>query len=180
MSRVYGKPIVTQEQMRSRIKELGREITQDYQDKELLLIGVLKGAFAFFADLTRTIRLPIQMDFLMVRTVKTRRNTTGKIKVVSDVSEGIKGRHVLIVEDIIDSGRTVEQLMKRLSKQRPKSLEVCALLSKPSRREVKVTVKYVGFEIPDRYVVGYGLDYQQKYRNLPYLAALDSSLMENG
>ncbi len=178
MSRLYGKPLITQEAMRARVRELGKEITRDYRDMDLLVIGILKGAFTFFADLTRAIRLPLQMDFLMVKSQKTKGGQSGKIKVLSDLTEKIKGRHVLIVEDIVDSGRTVEQLMKRLRKRKPASLEVCALLSKPAGRQIQVKVQYVGFEIPDHYVVGYGLDYQQKYRNLPYLAVLDSALRE--
>lgn len=178
MSRLYGKPLVTQEEMRARIKELGKQITQDYRDKDLVLIGILKGAFAFFADLVRVIRLPAQIDFMVVKSQSTKGSSSGKVKVVSDLTEEIKGRHVLLVEDIVDSGLTVVQLIKRLRKRKPRSLEVCALLSKPDRRQVDVTLQYVGFEIPDQYVVGYGLDYQQKYRNLPYLAILDSRLVD--
>ena len=178
MNQVYGKPLITQETMRARVRELGKEITRDYRDKDLLMIGVLKGACSFFADLTRAIRLPLRMDFLIVKSQKTSGETSGKIKILSDLTEEIKGRHVLIVEDIVDSGWTVEQLMKRLRKRKPASLEVCALLSKTVRRKIPVKVQYVGFEIPDQYVVGYGMDYQQKYRNLPYLAVLDSALRE--
>ena len=178
MSRLYGKPLVTQEEMRARIKELGKEITQDYRNKDLVLIGILKGAFTFFADLTRAIRLPIQIDFLIVKSQKAKGNSSGKIKVLTDLTEEIKGRHVLVVEDIVDSGWTADQIVKRLRKRKPRSLEVCALLSKPIRRQGEVKVQYVGFEIPDQYVVGYGLDYQQKYRNLPYLAVLESRLEE--
>lgn len=178
MSQLYGKPLVTQEAMRARVRELGKEITRDYRGKDLMVIGILKGGIMFFADLTRAIRLPLQMDFLLVKSQRRKGAQSGKIKVLSDVTEEIQGRHVLIVEDIVDSGRTVEQLIKRLRKQKPASLEVCALLSKTVRREIRVKVQYVGFEIPDQYVVGYGLDYQQKYRNLPYLAVLDSDLRE--
>ena len=178
MNRLYGKPLVTQEDMRARIRELGKEITRDYRDKDLILIGVLKGAFTFFADLTRAIRLPIQIDFLIVKSQKAKGSSSGKIKILSDLTEDIKGRHVLVVEDIVDSGSTVEQIIKRLRKRKPSSLGVCALLSKTVRRQVGVKVQYVGFEIPDQYVVGYGLDYQQKYRNLPYLAVLDSRVIE--
>ena len=178
MSRLYGKPLVTQEAMRARVKELGKEITRDYGDKDLMVIGVLKGAFTFFADLTRAIHLPLQMDFLIVKSQKTKRGQSGKVKILTDLTEDIKGRHVLIVEDIVDSGRTIEQLMKRLRKRKPASLEVCALLSKTVRRQIQVKVQYVGFKIPDHYVVGYGMDYEQKYRNLPYVAVLASELRE--
>lgn len=169
---------MTQEAMRARVRELGNEITRDYRDKDLMVIGILKGAFTFFADLTRAIRLPLQIDFLMVKSQKAKRGQSAKVKVLSDLTEDIKGRHVLIVEDIVDSGRTVEQLMKRLKKRKPSSLEVCALLSKTVRRQIPVKVQYVGFEISDHYVVGYGMDYQQKYRNLPYVGVLDSELRE--
>ena len=178
MSRLYGKPLVTQEAMRARVRELGKEITRDYGGKDLMVIGVLKGAFTFFADLTRAIRLPLQIDFLIVKSQKTKGGHSGKVKVLTDLTEDIKGRHVLIVEDIVDSGWTIEQLMKRLRKRKPASLEACALLSKTGRRQIQVKVQYVGFEIPDHYVVGYGMDYDQKYRNLPYVAVLDSELRE--
>lgn len=173
MERIFGRPIVTQEQMRTRIKDLGRQIASDYADKDLILVGILKGAFAFYADLARAIRIPLRVDFLVVSSYGSRAKTSGKVKMVTDLTENIAGRDVLLVEDIVDSGLTVQHLTKTLSKRRPKSIKVCALLNKPDRRQVTVHVDYVGFEIPDKYVVGYGLDYQQKYRNLPYLAVLD-------
>ena len=178
MSRLYGKPIITQEAMRARVRELGKEITRDYQDKDLIVIGILKGALTFFADLARAIRLPIQIDCLIVKSHKGKGGQSGKVKILSDLTEEIKDRHVLIVEDIVDSGLTIEQITRRLRKKKPASLEVCALLSKTVRRQIQVRVQYVGFEIPDHYVVGYGMDYQQKYRNLPYLAVLASELRE--
>ena len=173
MERIFGRPIVTQEQMRTRIKDLGRQIASDYADKDLILVGILKGAFAFYADLARAIRIPLRVDFLVVSSYSSRTKTSGKVKMVTDLTENIAGRDVLLVEDIVDSGLTVQHLTKTLSKRKPKSIKVCALLNKPDRRQVTVHVDYVGFEIPDKYVVGYGLDYQQKYRNLPYLAVLD-------
>ncbi len=173
MERIFGRPIVTQEQMRTRIKDLGRQIASDYADKDLILVGILKGAFAFYADLARAIRIPLRVDFLVVSSYGSRTKTSGKVKMVTDLTENIAGRDVLLVEDIVDSGLTVQHLTKTLSKRKPKSIKVCALLNKPDRRQVTVHVDYVGFEIPDKYVVGYGLDYQQKYRNLPYLAVLD-------
>lgn len=173
MERIFGRPIVTQEEMRTRIKELGRQITADYVDKDLILVGVLKGAFAFYADLARAVRVPLRVDFLVVTSYGSRSKSSGKVKMVTDLTEDIAGRDVLIVEDIVDSGLTMQYLMRTLSKRKPKSIRACTLLSKPARRQVEVTVDYVGFEIPNKYVVGYGLDYQQKYRNLPYLAVLD-------
>jgi hypoxanthine phosphoribosyltransferase len=173
MERVFGRPIVTQEQMRSRIRELGKQISTDYAGKDLVLVGVLKGAYAFYADLARAIRIPIRVDFIVVSSYGSKSRTSGKVKLVTDLTEPIKGKDVLLVEDIVDSGLTVQQLMKALSKKKPRSLKVCTLLSKPERRQVDVQLAYEGFKIPDHYVVGYGLDYQQKYRNLPYLAVLD-------
>ncbi|MBI5411085.1 MAG: hypoxanthine phosphoribosyltransferase [Nitrospirae bacterium] len=174
MERIFGRPIVTQEEMRARIKELGRQITADYAEKDLILVGILKGAFAFYADLARAIRIPLRVDFLVVSSYGSKSKTSGKVRMVTDLTEDIAGRDVLLVEDIVDSGLTVRHLINALSKRKPKSIRVCALLSKPERRKVEVTVDYVGFRISNKYVVGYGLDYQQKYRNLPYLAVLDT------
>ncbi|TLY27056.1 MAG: hypoxanthine phosphoribosyltransferase, partial [Nitrospirae bacterium] len=167
MERIFGRPIVTQEEMRTRIRELGRQITADYADKDLVLVGILKGAYAFYADLARALRIPMRVDFLVVTSYGTKARPTGKVKMVTDLTEDIAGRDVLLVEDIVDSGITVQYLLKTLRRRKPKSIKVCALLSKPERRKVDVTIDYVGFNIPNKYVVGYGLDYQQKYRNLP-------------
>jgi len=174
MERIFGRPIVTQEEMRNRIRELSRQITADYAEKDLILVGILKGAYAFYADLARAIRLPLRVDFLVVRSYGARDKSSGKVKMVTDLTEDIAGRDVLLVEDIVDSGLTVQYLIKTLAKRKPKSIKVCTLLSKPGRRQVDVPIEYVGFKIPNQYVVGYGLDYQQKYRNLPYLAVLDT------
>lgn len=173
MERMFGRPIVTQEQMRARIREMGRQISADYAGKDLVLVGVLKGAYAFYADLARAIRIPVRVDFIVVTSYGSRTKTSGKVKLVTKLTEEIKGKDVLLVEDIVDSGLTVQHLMKSLAKKEPQSIKVCTLLSKPDRRVVDVHIAYVGFKIPDQYVVGYGLDYQQKYRNLPYLAVLD-------
>ena len=173
MERIFGRPIVTQEEMRARIRELGKQITTDYMGKDLVLVGVLKGAYAFYADLARAIRIPLRVDFLMVTSYGSRAKTSGKVKMVTELTEEIKGKDVLLVEDIVDSGLTAQYLVKALGKKKPKSIKLCALLSKPERRTIDVTIDYEGFRIPNKYVVGYGLDYQQKYRNLPYLAVLD-------
>jgi hypoxanthine phosphoribosyltransferase len=141
--------------------------------KDLVLVGVLKGAYAFYADLARAIRIPLRVDFLMVTSYGSRAKTSGKVKMVTELTEEIKGKDVLLVEDIVDSGLTAQYLVKALGKKKPKSIKLCALLSKPARRTVDVTIDYEGFRIPNKYVVGYGLDYQQKYRNLPYLAVLN-------
>jgi hypoxanthine phosphoribosyltransferase len=159
--------------MRARIREMGRQITNDYAGKDLILIGVLKGAYAFYADLARAIRIPMRVDFIVVTSYGSRSKTSGKVKLVSDLTEEVKGKDLLLVEDIIDSGLTISYLMKTLAKRKPRSVKICTLLSKPERRVVDVTIDYEGFRIPNKYVVGYGLDYQQKYRNLPYLAVLD-------
>ena len=176
MERIFGRPIVTQEEMRARIRELGKQITTDYTGKDFVLVGVLKGAYAFYADLARAIRIPMRVDFLMVTSDGSRAKSSGKVKtvkVVTELTEDIKGKDVLLVEDIVDSGLTVQQLVKTLTKKKPRSIKICALLSKPDRRIINVAIDYIGFKIPNKYVVGYGLDYQQKYRNLPYLAVLD-------
>jgi hypoxanthine phosphoribosyltransferase len=173
MERIFGRPIVTQEEMRARIKELGKQIANDYTGKDLVLIGVLKGAYAFYADLARAIRIPLRVDFLIVTSYGGQSKTSGKVKVITELTEDIKGKDVLLVEDIVDSGLTVQYLIKTLTTHKPRSVKVCTLLSKPERRTIDVSLEYIGFKIPNKYVVGYGLDYQQKYRNLPYLAVLD-------
>jgi hypoxanthine phosphoribosyltransferase len=174
MERIFGRPIVTQEEMRARIRELGKQITIDYTGKDFVLVGVLKGAYAFYADLARAIRIPMRVDFLMVSSegapAKTANN---KVKMMTELTEDIKGKDVLLVEDIVDSGLTAQHLIKTLAKKKPRSIKICTLLNKPNRRTINVVIDYVGFKVPDKYVVGYGLDYQQKYRNLPYLAVLD-------
>ncbi len=175
MERMFGRPIVTQEQMRARIREMGRQISADYAGKDVVLVGVLKGAYAFYADLARAIRIPVRVDFIVVTSYGSRGKTSGKVKQVTELTEDIAGKDVLLIEDIVDSGLTVQYLTKSLAKKKPKSIKVCTLLSKPERRQVDVQVDYVGFKIPNKYVVGYGLDYQQKYRNLPYLAVLDQT-----
>jgi hypoxanthine phosphoribosyltransferase len=176
MERIFGRPIVTQEEMRARIRELGKQITTDYTGKDFVLVGVLKGAYAFYADLARAIRIPMRVDFLMVTSEGSRVKASDKaktVKMMTELTEDIAGKDVLLVEDIVDSGLTAQHLIKTLAKKKPRSIKICTLLSKPDRRTSNVVIDYVGFKIPNKYVVGYGLDYQQKYRNLPYLAVLD-------
>jgi hypoxanthine phosphoribosyltransferase len=173
MERIFGRPIVTQEEMRARIRELGKQITAEYMGKDIVLVGVLKGAYAFYADLARAIRIPMRVDFLMVTSYGAQAKTSGRVKIVTELTEDIRGKDVLLVEDIVDSGLTAQYLLKTLAKKKPRSIKICTLLSKPDRRTIDVVIDYVGFKIPNKYVVGYGLDYQQKYRNLPYLAVLD-------
>ncbi len=161
--------------MRKRVKALGLQISQDYRGKNLLLIGVLKGAFAFFSDLCPAISLPLQVDFLKVaRHRDKRRKDGGSISISSNVSLDLKNYEVLVVEDIVDSGYTLAFLREAMMAQDPKSLRFCTLLDKPERRKVEITADYVGFVIPNQFVVGYGLDYKDRYRNLPYIATLDN------
>ncbi len=162
--RIFGKPMFTQEEIRRRVRELGIRISEDYKDKDLLMVGILKGAYSFFADLTRAISLPLQVDFLVV---------SGQ-KIVSELTQPISGKEVLLVEDIVDSGSTGTSLKKELETYHPKSLRLCTLLDKPHRRKVHIAIDYTGFTVPNKYVVGYGLDYKNKYRNLPYIAVLDN------
>jgi len=180
MDRIFVKPLVTQEALRTRIKELGKQISQDYQGKDLVVVGVLKGAYVFYADLVRAIRLPLHIDFLIAKN-RPVKNMPGKtVKVWSDLTEKIKKKHVLLVEEIVDSGKTARFLMEKLLKKGPASVEICTLLSKTGNRKVPMSLRYVGFEVPSTYVVGYGLDYQQTYRNLPYLAHIDQAILKEG
>ncbi len=166
---------MTQESVRTRILELGQQISQDYQGKDLVVIGVLKGAYVFFADLVRVIQLPVQIDFLIGTSTKKAGHSSKTVKVWSELTEKITKRHVLLVEDIVDSGLTAQVLESHLRKHNPESIEICTLLDKPANREVEIQPKYVGFEVPPIYIVGYGLDFEQKYRNLPYLAQMDQA-----
>lgn len=166
---VIGKPMFTVEQIQQRVRELAELISQDYEGKDLVAIGILRGAFIFFADLVRAIKTPLTIDFIIASSyVKTA--TTGEVKVYYDVREDITDRDVLLIEDIVDTGITLNHLRERLLLKRPKSLKICTFLDKKERRLVEVPLDYVGFEIPNEYVVGYGLDYDNKYRNLPYIA----------
>ena len=169
-----GEVLVTAEELQARVAELGRQITHDYQDRSLLLIGVLKGAVFFLSDLMRFIEVPVEVDFMAVASYGSATDSSGVVRILKDLDAAIEGRDVLIVEDIVDSGLTLQYLLRNLGSRNPASLEVCALLTKPERRKVDLPTRYVGFEIPDRFVVGYGLDYDERHRNLPYVAALES------
>lgn len=156
-----------------RVKEMGALIARDYADRpNLLLIGVLRGVAVFFGDMMRAIDLPMSVDFMSVSSYGASTSSSGVVRILKDLEETITGRHVLIIEDIIDTGLTLSYLVKLLQDRRPASLEICTLLDKPSRRKAHVEVKYVGFTVEDRFVVGYGLDYDQKFRNLPYVGVL--------
>lgn len=172
--KIFGKPLITQADVQKRIRELGRMITRDYAGKDLLLVGVLKGAFAFYADLARSIDLPLEVGFINVSSYQGATHTSGKVKIVTDISEEVKGKDVLLVEDIVDSGLTLSFLRKKFKAKKPSSLKVCSLLNKAEGRQVDVEIDYIGFDIPDKFIVGYGLDYDNQYRNLPYMAVLDA------
>ncbi len=169
-----GEILVSEEQLAERIRELGAEVTRDYQDKDLLLLGILKGAVLFLSDLIRHIEIPAEVDFMAVASYGSATKSSGVVQILKDLEEPIEGRDVLIIEDIVDTGLTLRYLLENLGGRGPRSIEVCSLLSKPAARTVDVPVRYVGFEIPNAFVVGYGLDYQQRYRGLPYVATLVS------
>ena len=168
--------LIEETALQDRIRDLGSEISDDYAGRELLLVGVLKGAVFFMADLMRALDLPCEVDFMAISSYGAATDSSGVVRILKDLDISIEGRDVLIVEDIIDSGLTLSYLRRTLEARRPASLEVCALLAKPGRREVDVPVRYVGFEIPNHFVVGYGLDFAERYRNLPYVAVLDPDL----
>jgi hypoxanthine phosphoribosyltransferase len=168
-----GEILVQADQLKHRIRELGESISRDYADKDLLLVGVLKGAVFFLSDLMRYIDVPVEVDFMAVASYGSATDSSGVVRILKDLDAAIEGRDVLIVEDIVDSGLTLQYLMRNLGSRNPASLEVCALLTKPERRKVDLPTRYVGFEIPNRFVVGYGLDYGERHRNLPYVAALE-------
>lgn len=167
-----ARTLVTEEQLQLKIADMGRKLSQEYAEKDLLLVGVLKGAIMFIVDLARAIELPLTMDFMAVASYGASTRTSGIVRILKDLDTSIEGKHVLIVEDIIDSGLTLNYILDTLRTRNPASLRVCALLNKPSRRRVDVPVDYVCFDIPDEFVVGYGLDYDQVYRNLPFVGVL--------
>jgi hypoxanthine phosphoribosyltransferase len=167
-----GEILVQPDELSHRVRELGEEISADYAGRDLLLIGVLKGAVFFLADLMREIEVPCEVDFMAVSSYGSSTDTSGVVRILKDLDAPLEGRDVLIVEDIVDSGLTLQYLMRTLETRGPASLEVCALLTKPERRLVETPARYVGFEIPDKFAIGYGLDYAERYRNLPYVATL--------
>jgi hypoxanthine phosphoribosyltransferase len=167
-----GEILVQPDDLSRRVRELGAQITEDYQGRDLLLVGVLKGAVFFLSDLMRHIDVPCEVDFMAVASYGSTTDSSGVVRILKDLDVALEGRHVLIVEDIIDSGLTLQYLLRSLGARNPETIEVCALLTKPERRKVEIKPRYVGFEIPNRFVVGYGLDHGERYRNLPYVAAL--------
>lgn len=167
-----GEVLVSAEQLRERISEIAAEIDRDYADGDLVMVGVLKGAVMFMADLMRALTVRCEIDFMAVSSYGSQTASSGVVRILKDLDTPIPGRDVLIVEDIVDSGLTLHYLMRNLRARDPRSLEVCSLLEKPERRRVDLGVRYSGFEIPDKFVVGYGLDHAQRYRNLSYVAEL--------
>jgi hypoxanthine phosphoribosyltransferase len=167
-----GDILVPADELARRVRELADEVSRDYAEKDLVLIGVLKGAVFFLSDLMRHLDIPVEVDFMAVASYGSATKSSGVVRILKDLDAAIEGRDVLIVEDIVDSGLTLQYLLRNLAGRNPRSLEVCALLIKPERRKVDLQTRYVGFEIPDRFAIGYGLDHAERYRNLPFVAAL--------
>jgi hypoxanthine phosphoribosyltransferase len=165
--------LISEGRLKKRVKELAREISKDYSDKNPILVAILKGSFVFLADLIREMKIPHEIDFISVASYGSRKKASGVVRLLKDLSTNIEGKDVIIVEDIIDSGLTLNYIRNNLLTRNPKSLEVVALLDKKKRRKIKTPLKYVGFSIPNTFVVGYGLDYDEQYRNLPYIAELE-------
>ena len=169
-----GPVLVASEDIQAKVRELGELITEDYRGEKVLLVGILRGAVVFLSDLMRHLELPCEIDFMEVSSYGAGTRSSGVVRILKDLQEDITGRHVLIVEDIIDTGLTLSYLRRTLLQRKPATLEICALLSKPSRRRVELEVKYLGFEVPDEFVIGYGIDYAGAFRNLPDIRVLRS------
>lgn len=164
--------LLSAEELSKRVAEIGAEITADYAGKEILMIGVLRGAVLFMADLARAIKVPVAIDFMAVSSYGAGTSSSGVVRILKDLDEDVAGKHVLVVEDIIDSGLTLNYLLDNLKSRKPASIKLCTLLNKPDRRKVNVNIDYNGFDVPDYFVIGYGLDYREKYRNLPFIGIL--------
>ncbi len=171
--------LITQEEIEERTRQLGQQISQDYEGQDLLLVCVLKGAITFIADLMREITIPHAIDFMAISSYGASTESSGVVRILKDLDTNIEGRNVLIVEDIIDTGRTLKYITRNLETRHPRTLRICTLLNKPSRREIEITVDYVGFEIPNKFVIGYGLDFGEIYRSLPYIGVLKKEKYEN-
>lgn len=172
MKDIIKEVLVSEEDITSKVKELGKQITEDYKDKDLLLIGILKGSVIFMSELAQNIKLPVEMDFMAVSSYGKSSVSTGEVRIIKDLDFSVEDRHLLIIEDIIDTGYTLSYLIDNLKKRGAKSIKVCTFLDKPDRRKADIHVDYLGFIVPDEFIVGYGLDYAERYRNLPYVAAL--------
>ena len=171
--------LLSAEDLANRIAEIGAKITDDYAGKEILMIGVLRGAVIFMADLARTIKIPVAIDFMAVSSYGAGTNSSGVVRIMKDLDENIEGKHILVVEDIIDSGLTLNYLLDNLRSRKPASIKLCTLLNKPERRKVEVNIDYNGFDVPDYFVVGYGLDFAEKYRNLPFIGILKPEVYQD-
>lgn len=174
MSQTHVSTMLSAEQIASRVQELGAQISRDYADRRLVLVGVLKGSFVFLADLARAISSPLRVEFLGVRSYGEGTNTSGVVQITQDLGKPIEGEDILIVEDIVDTGLTIAHLLELFATRRPASVKVCALLHKPARTKVEVPIHYLGFTIEDRFVVGYGLDWAERYRNLPFIGVVEA------
>ena len=173
------KVLLTEEEILNRVKELAAEISKDYQGKDLLVVGILKGSVLFASDIIKNITIPCQIDFMAVSSYGNSSETSGIVRILKDLDHSIEGKDILIVEDIIDSGVTLDYLLKYLKARKANSIEIITLLTKPARRKVDINVKYCGFEVPDEFLVGYGLDFAEKYRNLPYIGILKEEVYKN-
>lgn len=173
------KVLLTEEQIVKRVKEIGNEISNDYKEKDLLIVGILKGSVMFASELIKNITVPTEIDFMAVSSYGSSSETTGVVRILKDLDHSIEGKDIIIVEDIIDSGITLDYLLKYLKARKANSIEIVTLLTKPARRKVDIYVKYCGFEVPDEFLVGYGLDYAEKYRNLPYVGILKKEVYKS-
>ncbi|MEG1584189.1 MAG: hypoxanthine phosphoribosyltransferase [Anaerovorax sp.] len=169
----FGEVLITEEQIHNRVVELGKQISKDYQGEEILLVGILRGSVLFLSDLMRAISADTKIDFMAVSSYGASTKSTGVVKINKDLESSIEGLHVIVVEDIVDTGITLHYLKTYLQDRLPKSLKVCTFLDKPERRQVNIEADYVGFEVDNKFIIGYGLDYGQKYRNLPYITCLE-------
>jgi hypoxanthine phosphoribosyltransferase len=180
LERGVGEVLIDEATLQARIAEMGEEISAFYDRRDPLLVGVLKGAVFFMSDLMRHLTVPCEVDFMAISSYGAATDSSGVVRILKDLDINIEGRHVLVVEDIIDSGLTLSYLMRNLESREPASLEVAALMTKPTRRQIDVDVRWVGFEIPNRFVIGYGLDFAERYRNLPYVGVLSEDLVPEG
>ena len=174
------KILLTSDEINARVKEIGAEITRDYQGESVLMVGILRGAVVFFSELVKNVDLDVRFDFMVVSSYGSSSVSSGEVRIIKDISQPIEGKNVLIIEDIIDTGNTLKNLKRLLLTRNPKSLKICSLLDKPSRRVVDFTPDYVGLEIPDEFVVGYGLDFAERYRTLPYVGVLKPEVYQKG
>ncbi len=178
LDKMVEKVLFTEKQIAEKVAELGEEITKDYEGKEIMLVCVLKGAFVFASDLMRAISLPVNINFMCLSSYGNSTTSSGRIQVTKELDFPVEGKNVIIAEDVVDSGNTLKFLINYLKEQGAKSVEVCTIFDKPSRRQVEVPVKYTGFEVPDEFIIGYGLDYAEDFRNLPYLGVLKREVYE--